>query len=214
MKKLLSIAFLLTFIIAGSANAASLDWSFTLESTDNLSWELYFNGGTEGVSSNGGNLLNFWFMDFQYDTAELEYTGWTPNYSLFGTLNPIGSVGNDPVAGTVTNVNGGALGPGNGYQSAPNEKLLLGTFSFTQVASNNDGNPDLNFWMDSGDFGIRIDEAGHSGLPAMGYDPLIYNEFSEGYSQIIPEAAAVPVPAAVWLLGSGLIGLAGLRRRD
>ena len=26
--------------------------------------------------------------------------------------------------------------------------------------------------------------------------------------------AAVPVPAAVWLLGSGLIGLAGLRRKS
>ena len=29
-----------------------------------------------------------------------------------------------------------------------------------------------------------------------------------------PETSPVPVPAAVWLLGSGLIGLAGLRRRS
>jgi len=29
----------------------------------------------------------------------------------------------------------------------------------------------------------------------------------------IPEAAPVPVPAAVWLLGTGLIGLIGIRRR-
>jgi hypothetical protein len=28
-----------------------------------------------------------------------------------------------------------------------------------------------------------------------------------------PGDASVPVPAAVWLLGSGLIGLAGLRRK-
>jgi hypothetical protein len=35
-------------------------------------------------------------------------------------------------------------------------------------------------------------------------------DFSMGASA---EASAVPVPAAVWLLGSGLIGLVGLRRR-
>ena len=29
-----------------------------------------------------------------------------------------------------------------------------------------------------------------------------------------PVAAAVPIPTAVWLLGSGLLGLIGIRRRS
>jgi len=34
--------------------------------------------------------------------------------------------------------------------------------------------------------------------------------FADGSTQV---SAPVPVPAAIWLLGSGLIGLVGIRRR-
>jgi hypothetical protein len=34
------------------------------------------------------------------------------------------------------------------------------------------------------------------------------------YPLDVPFASAVPVPAAVWLLGSGLLGLIGIRRRN
>jgi hypothetical protein len=34
------------------------------------------------------------------------------------------------------------------------------------------------------------------------------------FYELAPQAAVVPVPAAVWLLGSGLVGLLGLRRRQ
>jgi hypothetical protein len=39
-------------------------------------------------------------------------------------------------------------------------------------------------------------------------DEALNGDFSQSYF-----AEAVPVPAAVWLLGSGLLGLMGLRRR-
>ena len=35
--------------------------------------------------------------------------------------------------------------------------------------------------------------------------------FADGHTEVIP---TVPIPAAVWLLGSGLIGLVGIRRRN
>jgi hypothetical protein len=79
------------------------------------------------------------------------------------------------------------------------------------------------------------DDTGHAGYQA-GWDFFDYREFvKDGGSgakksyfsgvirpQIVNnfkgatsfDVAPVPVPAAVWLLGSGLIGLAGLRRKD
>lgn len=45
---------------------------------------------------------------------------------------------------------------------------------------------------------------------------LAFNFFADGDGSLnfqIAEAAAVPVPAALWLLGSGLLGLLGLRKK-
>jgi len=41
-------------------------------------------------------------------------------------------------------------------------------------------------------------------------DMLVRAEFS---AVPVPAASAVPVPAAVWLFGSGLLGLIGIARR-
>jgi len=37
--------------------------------------------------------------------------------------------------------------------------------------------------------------------------------FANGTTELLPNAAPVPIPAAVYLLGSGLLGLIGIRRR-
>lgn len=39
-------------------------------------------------------------------------------------------------------------------------------------------------------------------------------EYSFASSEFVAPASAVPVPAAVWLLGSGLLGLLGIRRKN
>lgn len=44
---------------------------------------------------------------------------------------------------------------------------------------------------------------------------LVWNNVADyhAFDNITVEASSVPVPAAIWLLGSGLVGLAGLRRK-
>lgn len=45
-------------------------------------------------------------------------------------------------------------------------------------------------------------------------DVIAYNTGAAGgYYVARPDGAPVPIPAAVWLLGSGLVGLVGIRRR-
>jgi hypothetical protein len=49
--------------------------------------------------------------------------------------------------------------------------------------------------------------------PSIGYDPNGPQFWASVDNLVINEAAAVPIPASVWLLGSGLLGLVGLRRK-
>lgn len=49
-----------------------------------------------------------------------------------------------------------------------------------------------------------------TGFPDIGFDNQSYSYMG---SLLVHEVAAVPVPAAIWLFGSGLIGLAGIIQR-
>ena len=51
-----------------------------------------------------------------------------------------------------------------------------------------------------------------SNLAGSGVAVAQIRTFADGHTEIMP-VSSVPVPAAVWLLGSGLIGLVGIRRR-
>jgi hypothetical protein len=67
--------------------------------------------------------------------------------------------------------------------------------------------------------GIRVIEAvDYSLYPDLSnvpnvIDGVAYNYDENGVLQPIANLAPVPVPAAVWLFGSGLLGLAGIARR-
>jgi hypothetical protein len=72
---------------------------------------------------------------------------------------------------------------------------------------------DVNFYFDSGYFGIKIDGETY-GMGASDTDTLSIALNEEGHAQIMATGTiATPVPAAVWLLGSGLMGLLGIRRK-
>jgi hypothetical protein len=59
---------------------------------------------------------------------------------------------------------------------------------------------------------------GHPGISGIGDIPLANNWTGGTVAQItiepVPAGAPVPLPGAIWLLGTGLIGLAGLKRKQ
>jgi hypothetical protein len=57
--------------------------------------------------------------------------------------------------------------------------------------------------------GCTINEVVYSTLKDGRFAPMVNNFRADGFSSV----AAVPVPAAVWLFGSGLIGLVGVACR-
>jgi hypothetical protein len=70
---------------------------------------------------------------------------------------------------------------------------------------------------------VELGKSGPGAAAVWGYDLADFGVTSAQYVRIdsamakfydAVEARAVPVPAAVWLLGSGLLGLVGIRRHN
>ena len=83
--------------------------------------------------------------------------------------------------------------------------------------ANADGVADITCGVDCGDgdtytlaYTATVPMGDPSGFGGVGYDLFFTGTISGG---AITAPAAVPVPAAVWLFGSGLVGLAGVARR-
>lgn len=79
---------------------------------------------------------------------------------------------------------------------------------------------DFSFTVESAE--VRIDDVVGAGsgdfvtgalILGIEVDDFGFGAYEEGLTVITESTAVVPVPAAAWLLGSALLGLAGLRRR-
>ena len=74
--------------------------------------------------------------------------------------------------------------------------------------------PDVIQYSDWGNWlTVDVNTADISKLVFYGSDNYGGVFFPSIDNMVINESAAVPIPGAVWLLGSGLLGLAGLRRQ-
>ena len=102
---------------------------------------------------------------------------------------------------------------------------LFGDFAATNLF--NDGNDILGFTRNSSSIGngdvVRAVDYGSSYDPTQFPDLYLVQELSAGenrpfvggwfYKDAVETPPSVPIPASVWLFGSGLIGLIGIARR-
>jgi hypothetical protein len=107
------------------------------------------------------------------------------------------SLGSGEAAGTFTTASSGS-GPGG----------VDFVYTSTMFAFNTH-DVDCNPVIDALVGGCTSNEFVYIELAEGGFAPTVKNFMSDGIASV----AAVPVPAAVWLFGSGLIGLVGIARR-
>lgn len=205
MKRLIMI-FLCVFLLAGSAQATLTIEGMTL-------W-----GGTGTTFFDGSDP---WVSNGQIWTTTNSNGWWvlgvssTPGASLLNSLTP---------GPTYTTISG--LDFGNYYLYA--EPTDLGSNPQLQVyLSNNLVNPIAAIFQLSGPSGVANTwtQTAGAGVITLGWAAGTADLVGSGQS-MVPSGAndfylkagvsnpyVVPLPGAVWLLGSGLVGLAGLRRR-
>ena len=126
------------------------------------------------------------------DTKSLDFSGWRVTWSGIPEINMGGGIQDcgttdDGICGTGANDIGGTID--NGSQLA---SITCSTASCSQSST---------FVLDYAATVPQDDPSGFGGVP--------YTLHMEGHIG----TAAIPVPAAVWLFGSGLLGLVGVARR-
>lgn len=159
-------------------------------SVNAVTYNFYQSGYAEGAFVSGtftGDDLDF---NGQLSSFNNEVTDFTMSFSG-NSLVPTFSLGFLDLDGVVYDLNGGPLGDGTSLEvegiAAQNSPLALG------------------YVVGLGPFGV---------LCGIGADcATVANSTFGDYSTELVSVSSVPVPAAVWLFGSGLLGLVGVARR-
>lgn len=196
MKKVcvLALAILMVFGISMAASAASLEIDFWGGSTDLIQGD-YDTGSTITLDWTMGEFVNVDII--MADVPEgngLAIFGWelafnpaTMAISDLDTGSAFGFVFDLGVDGSVIVANASSTSP-------PDEDVLMVSFVLTCIGDGLDA--------------LTISSLGAS-----------YNLLADGtdldslFPTVLASVNQVPIPGAVWLLGSGLLGLVGLRRR-
>jgi len=185
---LYSCAILITSIsfMPISAEAATI-WAPTNEDTDFIQLDFGGPGPGSGISTNGGTLALF--DDDTGLTGTALEIGQDGGHVVFSD-NGDGSW--DAEVFDVTNTSGGSITLSN------NANFVLG------ISWNGGG----LYW---GDTGSSIQSSPDTYLIV--FDGLVAGPRRISGSTLAVDLAPIPLPASVWLLGSGLLGLAGVARR-
>jgi hypothetical protein len=236
---LIATALFLSFGLANSGAAAPFDWYMSITNEADLVTGEYFyldvyfsntDNGSPTVGNDGLDNLNCYFLDLGYNTDMMDFVQATyidhyvsdggpfPTQVFDGGLIPSQPIENPD--GYLRDIMGSEpLGVprvfypddqidanSTGVTNAPYNHLAR--LWFTASVTGHYDDLDVQWYAPDRDSLIRVDmlvydvEKGHQfitweedGVVKCTYDP-------------------VPVPAAVWLLGSGLLGLIGIRRRS
>ncbi|BBO83651.1 hypothetical protein DSCO28_42170 [Desulfosarcina ovata subsp. sediminis] len=206
---LMIIAALILFGFAGTAGAATISiiptGTYSMAAGDTVSFDVLFSADDDGDTLTG-LLLNLGydaeelsFVSYSYDALSAE--GWT---EFFGTAQDVALEDGSYLA----NYNLSYPWSGSGYDVAANQSVSMGTFTFTATAGLvEDGLSDL--WVVES---VATD-ATHTYYSTISFNASYGEPALDLLTAQGADVAPVPVPAAAWLLGSGLIGLVGLRRR-
>jgi hypothetical protein len=180
-----SCAILITCL---SCNPQSVEagtiWAPTNEDTDFIQLDFGGPGPGSGISTNGGTLALF--DDDTGLTGPALEIGQDGGHVVFSD-NEDGTW--DAEVFDVTNTSGGSI-------------TLLGGNANFELGISWDGG--VTYW---GDTGSSVQSSPDTYL-------IVFDGSVDGQGSILAvDIAPIPLPASVWLLGSGLLGLAGMARR-
>lgn len=207
MKKTMAVIFSL-FLILGIVTYAGA-WQIELGDAYDVSgywaYDITFNGeDTDNLSLIG--------LSLGYDTDDVNYTNvlyQSYNDGAFPVAHDTWAGGgfpatNDSQSGLVYSIMGEeVLGNPNSFFPVATGQTLLFTAYFEAVGGGNFDDTSVYFT-----YGSDVTPLAVEGVEVNG----VYTE-NHALTITAETISTVPVPAAVWLLGSGLFGLTGLRRR-
>lgn len=215
-----------TFVVGdpkqeGFVNVGNIPTTLGLSNWTNVEWALY--GGLNNTSFWFGATLDFADQTFTQNvnrdlngngTADLSGTA---TGSLAGTVGAAASAYDQADAATLPGVNGRAtVANANGSIRL---ETTAGTYThgglFTTGGDLINTNINLSFFNQDGEqsasyFLYRLNDLGTT-VETIKLGTITLHE--NGDMDFCP-TTVVPVPAAAWLLGSGLLGLVGLRRKS
>lgn len=194
---------------------STLSSYLTSHSTDTFDWEVLANTGPTGNSPASNLLLT---------TAATPVSATFTNSTGGGFNNGNINANTLSLQGDIDNWSGFLNADTSGYLSAfgnnsplPGQSLDKGALTWY---GSGDLNPALTWTPTSGsstsNFYLATDANSNNGnslLEADIFDLGTATLSANGTLSFAPLVSAVPLPAAVWLFGSGLLGLAGIARR-